>query len=822
MMTNSNFYPYFINSFGWINRLFSALFLFNFTKQILDKMKQSFYGFWSALALLLILPLAAAAQKTDPVYGQLIGVVKDAFDTPIEGASVYLESTDYGTVTDEKGRFVLRQIPPNSYNLIISFLGYQNVVLPNTIVRSQGNAPLSITLQESAQTLEEVTLTQWNSSRNRESPLSTQTLSAVELANYPGGNNDVVRVAQSLPGVAPSPGGFRNDLIIRGGAPNETVFYLDGMEIPNINHFSTQGSSGGPVGMLNVSFIQQVTLNTSAFGAQYDNPLSGVLQFEQRNGDSERARTNIRVSASDAALTTEGPLGSKTTYIASVRRSYLQFLFALIGLPIRPNYWDYQFKVRHEIDAYNELVFLGLGSIDDFSVEAPEVYAADQEATLEQVPYIEQNTQTFGVTWKHRSPSGSAQTLVTLSQNTLDNTFSRFRDNVTRTGLVFENQSKEQETKVRLQRSVRQGAWTLKSGAHLQQSLYTNNTNSIYFNNAYNADIDFLKWGFWGQASRQLFSDQLGVTIGLRADDDTFLSGSSIVSTLSPRASARLNLGNGRTLNASAGRYFKLPTYTALGFQSTTGAYAHQESARYLRSDHLVLGLEQALSPSALVTLEGFYKKYHNYPISLRDGVSIANKGAGFEVLGNEPLAFTGNGNTYGLELLLQQRLVDRLYGIMSYTYFFSEFSGLDGVLRPSTWDSRHLLSATAGLKLNRNWEVSGRFRYAGTTPYAPVDVERSLSSYPELQLDYTHLGDQRLGSFAQLDVRIDKRWNARAFAFNLFIEIQNALGRSTPEPTQYGLLRTDQGELITPAQLSAIPAQEGSLIPSIGLVLDF
>ena len=208
-------------------------------------MKQSFYGFCSALAFLLILPLDAVAQTSAPVYGQLVGVVKDAFDTPIEGASVYLESTDYGTVTDEKGRFVLRQIPPNTYNLIVSFLGYQDVVLPNTIVRSQGNAPLSITLQESAQSLDEVTLTQWNSSRNRESPLSTQTLSAVELANYPGGNNDVVRVAQSLPGVAPSPGGFRNDLIIRGGAPNETVFYLDGMEIPNINHFSTQGSSGG-------------------------------------------------------------------------------------------------------------------------------------------------------------------------------------------------------------------------------------------------------------------------------------------------------------------------------------------------------------------------------------------------------------------------------------------------------------------------------------------------------------------------------------------------------------------------------------------------
>ena len=243
-------------------------------------------------------------------------------------------------------------------------------------------------------------------SRPKETPLSTQKLTAVELETYTGGNNDVVRVAQSLPGVSPSVGGFRNDLIIRGGAPNESVYYLDVVEIPNINHFSTQGAGGGPVGLLNVSFIDNVTLSSSAFGAQYDNPLSGVLQFEQRVGNTRDFSTNLRVSASETAVTLNGPLfkgdkeESKTSFIVSGRRSYLQYLFALIGLPIRPDYYDYQYKITHKINAYNTLNLIGVGSIDEFTVATDDDLEADGQATLEQVPFIEQNSNVIGLSWK--------------------------------------------------------------------------------------------------------------------------------------------------------------------------------------------------------------------------------------------------------------------------------------------------------------------------------------------------------------------------------------------------------------------------------------
>ncbi|MDF1866092.1 MAG: carboxypeptidase-like regulatory domain-containing protein, partial [Saprospiraceae bacterium] len=287
-----------------------------------------------------------------PVIGQntgtLNGYVKDAkTKEPLVGATLLIDGTDKGTVTDLDGFYEIVDIPTKSYSVTASYIGYESSQEFNIIIKSVGNAELNFNLTEASVALGEVVV-KASSIEDVITPLSSQTLSAVEIATYPGGNNDIAKVVQSLPGVGGSIGGFRNDVIIRGGAPNENVYYLDGMEIPNINHFATQGSAGGPVGLLNVSFIESVDLATSAFNARYDNPLSGVLQFNQRVGNTREARANFRISASEAAITGEGPLfrkgdaPAKTSYIGSVRRSYLQFLFQAIGLPILPDYWDYQ------------------------------------------------------------------------------------------------------------------------------------------------------------------------------------------------------------------------------------------------------------------------------------------------------------------------------------------------------------------------------------------------------------------------------------------------------------------------------------------------
>ncbi|WP_421919132.1 TonB-dependent receptor [Marinifilum sp.] len=778
--------------------------------------------------LLFIFLILFAINAYSQISTSIMGYVTDETGMTLIGASVYLENTTQGATTDINGNYRIENVKPGSYNLVASYLGYKSQTRYNIDIKSVGNQEYNFILEQSATSLSEVIVSNKNKiTRPRETPLSTQTLSAVEIATYPGGNNDVVRVAQTFPGISPSPGGFRNDLIIRGGAPNESVYYLDGIEIPNINHFSTQGSSGGPVGMLNVSFIDDVTLSTSAFGSQYDNALSGVLQFSQREGSRSSYHTNFRLSASEAALTNEGPLfkkgeeQSKTSYMISVRRSYLQFLFELIGLPIRPDYWDYQYKITHRIDKYNTLNLIGLGSIDDFAVDASGDMEEDELSILEQAPFIEQESNTIGLSWTHRFRSGKGFMQTSVSNNSLKNDFSRYEDNRSQSGLYFKNDSREMETKLRWAMTYFKKDWKVQAGFNLQRSDYKNNTIDLNDNYAYKTKIDFIKYGGYANITRSLLDERLDFSFGLRMDGDSFTQGNSLLSTLSPRMALSYEFVDDWKLKASLGRYYKIAPYTMLGYQEN-GAFVNKD-ANYTRSDHFVLGMERILGPAASISLEAFYKKYEDYPVSIADQVSLANKGADFEVLGNEAVETVGKGRSYGLELQYQQKLSKRFYGLLAYTFFYSEFTGFDrSTYLPSIWDSRHLISFTGGYKLKKNWEISARYRFAGQTPIVPTNIDETLIRYPEIVLDYSRMGEEKLGVFSELDVRIDKKYNFRKLSLEFFLEIQNLLMHKTPEAPEYILARDNNGLIAEPLSLKQVMEEEGSPIPTIGIVIDF
>ncbi len=761
----------------------------------------------------------------------IFGLVTDSrTGEPLVGVNIILEGTNLGTTTDLAGKYELKGIIPGSYNITASYLGYVSNTRSNVIIQSKGNDDINFEMVEGDFELETVVIKANPFQNSIVSPLSLQRLSPDEIKTYPGGNNDIAKVVQSLPGVAGSIGGFRNDVIIRGGAPNENVYYLDGIEIPNINHFSTQGSAGGPVGMLNVDFIEGVELTTSAFGARYDNPLSGVLQFDQRVGNQRERQTNFRISASEAALTTEGPLfkgessASNTSYIVSVRRSYLQFLFELIDLPIRPDYWDYQYKINHKIDDRNTIFLTGIGSIDNFSVKAPETFDAEQQATLDQVPIIEQWTITSGIGWRHLLKDGKGIINTNISINVLNNDFSRYEDNETQSDLVLKNLSRESEKKLRFDYTRFLNDWSLTVGGNMIRAAYTNETEDLFFNNSFSTGINFFRYGIFTQASRTFFNGKLDFSTGFRMDDNTFTSeGSTLLKTFSPRLSISYVLDNQNKLrfNASVGKYYKIAPYTILGYQNTAGEFANQD-VPYIGSFHGVAGMEYKLGGYGKISAEGFYKKYTDYPISVFDGVSLANKGADFSVLGNEEIISDGEGRTYGLELLYQQKLYNNFYTILAYTWFKSEFTDIKGNYLPSVWDSRHLFSFTGGYKLPRNWEFSARHRYAGSTPFPPVDEESTLQAYPVIILDYSTLGNEQLDPFNKLDIRIDKKWNFKSLTLNLYLEIDNVLAQNLPQPPEFGLARDESGNIINPPSLTSISTAPSSAIPIIGIAVDF
>ena len=315
------------------------------------------------LFLLCTIQAAIGQQRSFSIKG----VVKDASSgQPIPFANVVVWNTTQGAVTDSTGLFEISGISPGSYRLQSSFLGYKPFVTAEFRLANK-DIFFPIELEEASQNLQEVSVVASPFRKTAESPLGLRVIGFKEIEKSAGGNRDISRVVQTFPGVA-STAAFRNDLMVRGGGPSENRFFLDGVEIPNINHFSTQGASGGPVGIINPDFIREVNFYSAAFPASKGNTLSSVLDFKLQDGNKEKFSLRGVLGASDIGVSANGPLGKKTTYQVSVRRSYLQFLFDMIGLPFLPTFTDAQFKIKHSFNPKNELTVLGLGAIDDMKL----------------------------------------------------------------------------------------------------------------------------------------------------------------------------------------------------------------------------------------------------------------------------------------------------------------------------------------------------------------------------------------------------------------------------------------------------------------------
>ena len=799
----------------------------------------------------IICPLFLHAQKT----GNIIGVVKDKnTQETLVGVAAALEGTTLSAATDLDGKFKITGIAPGSYNLKFSFIGYQSQTIFNIVVTTGNDNILAVELEPATENLKEVTVTSNTFGKRTETPLSVQSLSAEEIKSNPGGNFDISKVVQALPGVSGTTGSasFRNDIIIRGGAPNENVYYLDGIEVPQINHFATQGSAGGPAGILNVSFIEDVTLSSSSFAAKYDNALSSVLQFKQRNGNPEKFQGNFRLSSTEIAGTLEGPLSKKTTFLASARRSYLQLLFEAIDLPIRPNYWDFQYKVNHQINSKTTLTAIGIGAIDEFNFGVPKNSDPSKEYVLRAFPTINQWTYTVGLNLKRLINKGYYN--IALSRNMFNNQLDQFEDAQANDESKRNLKSISQEIENKLRWDVNQfsGKWKFNYGLMAQYVKYNNNSfirlrkelkdtlgnliqPGVSFN--FNSDIAFFRGGVFGSVSRRFFTDRLTATLGIRTDVNSFTNdGLNPLNAISPRLSLSYALTEKWNINASVGRYTKIPIYTVLGFKDNAGNFVNKDN-KYILCDHYVAGLEYLPTSSMRITAEGFYKAYSNYPVSNFDGTSLANQGGNFGAIGNEDVSSTGKGRAYGMELFIQQKLIKNFFATASYTWFVSEFTTAAGNYISSSWDTRHLLSFIVGKKFKKGWEIGLKLRYSGGSPYTPFDTVASRANYLATGngvLDFSQLNSLTLPAFRQFDFRIDKKFNTKHATFDIYFDVTNALlfrNQSIPNYTfdrnaDNSGFKTTDGKALAPDGSNAVPLilknDDLSVTPALGFIIEF
>ncbi|MBS1657999.1 MAG: TonB-dependent receptor [Bacteroidetes bacterium] len=792
--------------------------------------------------LIILSVLISVAGTAFSQSGKITGRVFNAINNePIEFATVGIDGTSLGTSTDSAGNFVIAGLQPGLYNLKVSSVGFKSKTIFEIQVSNSAPAQVDVPLESMATELTEVTVKSDAFDKSDESPVSLRTIGVNEIQRNPGGNRDISRVVQSFPGVSYTVS-FRSDLIIRGGAPNENRFFLDDVEVPTINHFATQGSSGGPVGMINVDFIKEVEFYSGAFPADKGSGLSSLFEFKQKDGRNDRIGFTATVGSSDLGLTLEGPIGSKSNFIFSVRRSYLQFLFKALELPFLPTYNDYQFKYKVRFDRKNELSVISLGALDHNELNLSANKTAEQQYLLGVLPSQDQWNYTFGVVYKHFGKNNFITAVA--SRNMLNNESNKYENNdeSSEANLLLNYQSQEIENKLRLENNWYRNNLKIYYGVAYEYVKYNNATyqkrsdpSGNVFLVDFSSQLDFSKFAGFGQISYPFFDRRLITSFGLRTDFTNYdESMSNPLDQLSPRLSLTYNISDQFNLNFNAGIYHQLPPYTVMGYRSNDGELVNKtNNVSYITNKQLVFGGEYYSSNGGRISLEGFYKGYTNYPFLLKDSISLANLGADFGVIGNEPAVSTSEGRSYGVELLLQQKIYKGFYGLAAFTFFRSEFKDKRGNYVPSSWDNRFVTALTAGKKFPRNWEVGAKWRFSAGSPYTPYDTVTS-ALIPVWNVnnqgipDYNRLNSLRIASYNQIDVRVDKKWFLSKFSIDLYLDIQNLLNAKVKLPPYLDVVRDENGVPVEDPnnpgsyQIYYLDNTSGTVLPSIGLVFEY
>lgn len=767
---------------------------------------------------------------------QIKGVVIDkSTRQPLEFVNVLVVGLGIGASTDANGNFLITQVPPGIYRLQASFLGYKTELTPEYRV-NHVTPYVQIELEEENASLNEVVVTASPFQKVPKSPVSLRVIGLQEIEKAPGANRDISKVVQNYPGVAFSPIGYRNDLIVRGGGPSENRFYLDGVEIPNINHFSTQGASGGPVGLIDADLIRSVKFYSGAFPADKGNALSSVLDFSLRDGDMERNSLKATLGASEVSLSSNGHIGNKTSYLVSVRQSYLQALFKILGLPFLPAYTDASFKIKTRFDSHNELTLLGLGGIDRMKLNLG-IEGEDAEYMLSYLPEINQETYTVGGVYRHYSRR-HVQSIV-LSQSYLNNRNVKYRDNdeSSEENLTLRLGSIEQETKLRMENTSSWSVWKVKAGFDLNYSRYKSNEYRKVFANAlreydYHTDLSLWRWGMFASVDYAAPDKSFTASMGVRTDGNNYSDKmKELWRQLSPRLSVSYRLIEGLTLSGHVGLYYQLPSYTALGFKGEEGEYVNRH-LDYISVSQESLGLSWTPNENMELSVEGFYKLYGHMPFSLSDQIPLSCKGNDYGTIGNEPLSSEAKGRSYGVELMFKWLLTQKLNLSSSLTIFKSEFKdGEQGSYVPSAWDNRFILNMSGTYNFPKHWSLGAKVSCIGGSPYTPYDVEKSSlveawNVQGRAYYDYSRYNQERLPVFGQLDVRVDKTFYLKKCMLGFYLDIQNITASKLRQPD--ALMST--GQIENPSAplseqryvMKSIRQESGTLLPTLGITFEY
>lgn len=741
-------------------------------------------------------------SEQNEVKGTITGRITSKMNkSPLAGVTVRVLNTTLGAVSKSDGTFEIRNVIAGIQKVQFTLIGYETFIIGDLSVNAGKPAFVEVELAEKVIELEGAEVRAAFFEKRVDAVTSTQFLTFEDIRRAPGVQEDVIRATALLPGVNVTAAG-RNDLIVRGGAPFENLFIVDNIEVNNINHFGSQGSTGGPLSLINLDYVRNVEFSAGGFGARFGDRTSSMTNITLRNGNETQFGGKVNLSATGFGASAEGPIGNSGSYILSARRSYLDFIFEAAGFSFVPQYWDFMVKTNYRLNQNNSLTFLTISAINDVKLNNDELDNRYKNGTIA-VP--EQYQNFAGLTWRNTFDNG-------FFTATLASSYTRFTTFQNDSNLVeiFRNDSKEGEFILKTDLDLQFGPKTeftvgnqLKYGGILDYSVIIPGfirTDNNGIQQAFSLDTTFntIKNATYVNYSTAI--DNHRITLGARLDYYNYTESSLY---FAPRLSYIFTLNENSSFIMSAGRYYQAPSYIWL-------LSNNEKSLKPITADQVVIGYSHTPLEDLKVQLEVYYKSYTNYPGRVYRPQAVLAP-AGFDdytsdiPFGLEPLDNSAKGWSRGAELFIQKKLSDiPLYGLMSITYSESNFTSLDGVERPSKYDSRFIFNLSAGYRLGETWEISSKFRAATGVPTTPFTNAGKI--------DFTQYNEgDRLPLFNALDLRVDKRWNFEWGTLITYLDIQNIYGEKNVSGVRWD---AREGKAINQTSIG--------VLPSIGVSAEF
>ena len=747
-----------------------------------------------AAAALLFVAVAAAAQDTTGVGG-ITGVVINAAGRPEQGVRVCALDTAACATSDARGAFRMVDLRAGAYRLeIVPLAG-----LPFNSEPVDVRAGLDSTVEITLPTLENVEQTVTVTAPAFEAPEQMKNsgflVAPREILKSAAALQDVSRYVQGLPGVVVGTNDFRNDIIVRGGSPLENLFLVDNVEIPNINAFANFASAGGTVSLLDTELLQDVTFLTGGYAAPYVNRTSSVLQVTQREGSRTKSGGWATLGFAGAGAILEGPINAgKGSWVMSARRSFLDLFTKDVGFGGVPIVYAFNGKAVYDLTPRDRIWMVNIAGIDEIRLGLNESSDLADEIANFDIRFDGWRSAT-GFNWQRifgsrgvgllgitHSEAKVGQQVKDLVATGVPRSGLPPADIIAQSPVVYFENSREGETTLKYDLTAHKVPFfdMVQAGGSVKMFRINYRAQSPYGNDtpyspAPGIDPFFLatrfrssQTGAYLQASRQV-APRVNLTLGGRFDRYDILSRSR----LSPRAGVKVRLTNALSWNSSAGSYYQQPAFLFVS------AFPQNASLVPWRADHYVTGLAWSPAAGLRVTAEAYRKTYADYPVaSDLPAVSLANIGDTFDV--REilfPLTSAGKGYSEGMELFVEKRLTAKLYGQGNLSLSRTRHAGLDGVLRPGSFDYPFVFNLLGGYRLSPKWEASARLSFLSGRPFTPYDQAVSAAQRRGVY-DLTRVNAERAPDYGRVDIRVDRTFSVGGQPLNLFFGVQNVTNR--------------------------------------------